>query len=56
MEILYTEYICKNCHIRIESIRSVHLDVPHKLDAECPECGKKEIVLLEVKRMEKKEG
>lgn len=51
MEILYTEYICNNCGITIENIRSIHLDVPCKLDVECPECKKKKIVLLEVKRM-----
>lgn len=51
MEILFTEYFCKNCNTTIEQMRSVHLDVPHKLDVACPECNKKEIVLLSSKRM-----
>lgn len=51
MEILFCEYFCKNCGVGVESMRSIHLDVPCKLDIECPECKKNELVLLSVKRM-----
>ena len=51
MEILYCEYYCKNCGVGVETMRSVHLDVPCKLDVACPECKQDKLVLVTVTRM-----
>lgn len=51
MEILYCEYCCKNCGVGVENIRSVHLDVPCKLDVACPECNQQNLVLVTENRM-----
>lgn len=51
MEILFCEYRCKSCGVGVETMRSVHLDVPCKLDVACPECNQKNLVLVTVNRM-----
>jgi hypothetical protein len=51
MEILFCEYRCENCGVGVETMRSVHLDVPCKLSVACPECKNEKLVLLSCTRM-----